>query len=209
MPPACGFLVVYMGKYRPAVFFGWLVMPIALGTLTLLQVDSPKSWTIGFQVFVGIALGILMMGAMYPILAPMPLSRSAYALALSHFVRNLAMTFGMTLGSTILQNVLKAKLPEAFLDRFGLEVAYSLIPAVKLLEEPMRGQVRRAYAEGLRGIWFALIAIAGLGFVAALVVKEIKMPEVNDETWGIEEKAKELYDQESSSVEDASSVDSK
>ena len=73
---------------------------------------------------------------MFPILAPLDVEHNASALAFFSFVRAFAQTWGITITSTILQNELKKKLPEAFLSQFpqGLEIAYAAIPIIKDLK---------------------------------------------------------------------------
>lgn len=195
---ACGACVTITKKYRPANLIGWIFAIIGFATLSLLHVASPVSAQIGYQVLTGIGLGILFMSPMYAVVAPLPITKSANALALFQFMRSLAQTVGITVGSAILQNELKAKLPVEFLDQFGVEVAYALIPFAKKLEEPMQSAVRVAYAEGTRSVWLVMVGLSVLGFFCVFATKELKMPEVTDEVWGFDEddKVKEL-DEES------------
>jgi len=192
----CGALITYTGKYRPANLIGWIFTAVGFGTLSLLRVNSPQSWQIGFQVITGIGLGILFMSPMYAVIAPLPITKSANALALSQFMRSLAQTIGITLGSAILQNELKRKLPVTFLDQFRVEAAYALIPFTKVLEEPMKSDVRIAYADGTQGVWLVTVALSIVGFLCVFAIKELKMPEVTDEVWGYAPKKWEL-DEES------------
>ncbi len=70
----------------------------------------------------------------------------------------------------------------------GAEFSYTVIRTIPSLPEPLRTQVKVAFADSLRTIWFVMIALCILGFVAVLGMKEIKMHEATDEDWGMEER---------------------
>ncbi|KAG8914324.1 hypothetical protein FRC00_014484 [Tulasnella sp. 408] len=100
-------------------------------------------------------------------------------------------TWGVTIGATILQNQLKAKLPKEFLGMFlseGVEITYAAIPHILALPEPLRTEVREAFASSLRVIWLAMIGICALGLLCVLWMKELKLHESTDENWGMEER---------------------
>lgn len=195
--------VAAFGKYRPQNFLGWAWSLVGFGILTILTTDSPKSQQIGFQIVIGIGLGILYAAPQFPILAPLPITETAHALALFSFVRNFAQTFGVTIGSTILQNELKQRLPSAFLSQVssqGAEVAYAIIPIVSTLPEPLKSQVRDAFAGSVAVIWRVMIGMSAVGFLFVFGLKELKMHEVTDEDWGIAERKKKEQEQQSEKV---------
>lgn len=160
----------------------------------MVGLKSPSGWKIGFQIIVGIGMGINYAAPTFPILAASSLSETAHALALLAFVRSLAQTFGVTIGSTVLQNELKKKLPAAFLATYGVqagaEIAYSVIPVVPFLPEPLKDEVRAAFAQSVAVIWRVMIGISAAGLLGVLLLRELKMHEVTDEEWGIAEKKK-------------------
>lgn len=185
---ACGILVAKFNRYLPENFIGWIITTISFGIMSMLTVHSPKSWQIGFQIVSGIGLGLVYAAPTYPILAPLPITKSAHAIALFAFVRTFAQAFGVTIGSTILQNELRRQLPKTFLDQVpgqGAEIAYAVIPMVGTLEEPLRGQVRDAFAGSVAVIWKVMIGGSVAGFLCVFGMKEIKMAEVTDEDWGM------------------------
>lgn len=196
---ACGISVAKFGKYRPQNFLGWAWSLIGFGVLSTLTVASPKSQRIGFQIIIGIGLGILYAAPQFAVLAPLPISESAHALALFSFVRNFAQTFGVTIGSTILQNELQKKLPSAFLSQVssqGAEVAYAIIPIVPTLPEPLKSQVRDAFAGSVAVIWRVMIGMSVVGFLFVFGMREEKMHEVTDEDWGMKERKRKEQESE-------------
>lgn len=73
-------------------------------------------------------------------------------------------------GAQILQNQLLHRLPVDFTKTLpeGIQVAYAVIPQIKHLAEPLQMQVRVAFAESTRAIWYALIGFGGAGFLVSL-----------------------------------------
>ena len=94
------------------------------------------------------------------------------------------------------QNELKKKLPGAFVAQFpgGVEIAYAAIPVVRGLPEPLRGEVRAAFADSIDVIWQVMIGVAGLGLLSVLLMREIPMHTEKDETYGLA--AAPLHDEE-------------
>jgi hypothetical protein len=89
-------------------------------------------------------------------------------------------------GTTILQNGLKSRLPASFLAEFpqGVEISYSVIPFIKKLPEPLRSQVQAAFANSISNIWIAVVIIGAAGFVATLPMKQMTLHMNLDENWG-------------------------
>lgn len=125
-----------------------------------------------------------------PVLAPLPVSRNAHALAFFAFCRSFAGVWGITVGGTILQNELGKRLPAEFvssLPQGSISIAYSAIPRIAALEEPLRSQVRAAFAEGIRVIWFVMIGVAGVGLLFALLMDGVPMQAKMDQKWSVKE----------------------
>lgn len=96
----------------------------------------------------------------------------------------------MTIGTTVLQTQLAKRLPEAFVEQFpgGVAIAYSAIPVIPTLAEPLRTQVREAFADSVRVIWLVMIGVAALGLLSSLFMKGLPLHTQVDETWGMDER---------------------
>lgn len=97
--------------------------------------------------------------------------------------------WAITIGGTVLQNQLVKRLPVEFTSQFpsGAALAYSAIPTIPTLEEPLRTEVRQAFAESIRVIWQVLTGISGLGLLCSLPMKGLPLHTQVDENWGLEE----------------------
>ena len=108
-------------------------------------------------------------------------------------MRSFFQSWGITIGASVLQNQLKSRLPPAFLAQLpeGLEITYAAIPNIRNLAEPLRREVQDAFAQSLDVLWQVMIGLAGLGFLSALVMREIKMTTATDERFGLHDGQRE------------------
>ncbi len=128
-------------------------------------------------------------GTIFPTLAPLPVSRTAAALAFFSFARMFAQTWGITVGSAILQNRLVSALPAQFTALFpaGVQIAYAAIPVIRTLQEPLRGEVQDAFAQSLTVVWQTMLGLCGLGLLSVAMMREVPMQKTTDERYGLDE----------------------
>ncbi|TBU53297.1 iron permease [Dichomitus squalens] len=183
-----GGVVKRMAKYRPANYVGWILMLIGFGLFTLFKYNSSTGMWAGFQVITAAGIGIIWSATVFPILASSPVPRFAAALAFQNFLRQFAQTWGITISASILQNELKKHLPSAFAGQFpeGVEIAYAIIPIIPTLEEPLRTEVRIAFAASMSVVWKVMLGLAGGGLLTTLLLKEIPMHTATDSRYGLE-----------------------
>ncbi|OSX62647.1 hypothetical protein POSPLADRAFT_1141525 [Postia placenta MAD-698-R-SB12] len=176
-------------RYRPQNYVGWMLTMVGFGLLSTLEVDSSKGKYIGYQVITGIGLGIIWIGTQFPILAPLPFSNNAHALAFFTFIRCFAQVWGTVIGGAILQNVLRERLPATFVSTLpsGTQLAYSIIPEIRYLPLSLKAEVQAAFAQSTAIIWRVMIGVSGLGLLSCLLMREIAMRTSMDEQWGLQE----------------------
>ena len=68
----------------------------------------------------------------------------------------------------------------------GASIAYSAIPNIAALQEPLRTHVRDAFAGSIAVIWQVMIGIAGAGLLSSIAMKNVQMGSKVDEKWGME-----------------------
>ncbi|EJD49574.1 MFS multidrug transporter [Auricularia subglabra TFB-10046 SS5] len=188
-----GVIVAKVNKYRPVLWAGYVLMCVGIGCWTMLDESSTMSAIVPLEVVTAAGSGILYTTGYFPVLAPQPISYNARALAFIAFVRSFAQIWGITIGGTVLQNQLLHLLPEEFAFRFpgGVQIAYAAIPLVGRLEQPLKDQVRKAFSDSLRVLWFVLLGVSLLGAAISLLMKEVPMHTYTDEDFGLETKEKE------------------
>ncbi|KAM5536101.1 hypothetical protein V8D89_010200 [Ganoderma adspersum] len=181
--------IQFSGKYRWASVLAWSLLLIGFGLFSTLDTRSSTGDWAGYQVVTAAGIGLLFTGTIFPTLAPLPVSRTAAALAFFSFARMFAQTWGITIGSAILQNRLVSTLPTQFTALFpaGVQIAYAAIPVIRTLPEPLRGQVRTAFAESLKVVWQTMIGLCGLGLLSVAMMREVPMQKMTDERYGLDE----------------------
>ncbi|KAG8874653.1 hypothetical protein FRB97_005749 [Tulasnella sp. 331] len=165
----CGAAVTALKIYRPQNMIGWMLVTIGVGLLTLLGYGTSEAGYVGYQIIGGFGLGILYTAPQFPVLASQPLSETAHALALFAFVRQFATTWGITIGSTILQNGLTNNLPPPVFAQLSSttngsvhnEIAYAIIPLISTLEDAdasgVRDEPTSDLARALGRVWVGIV----------------------------------------------------
>ena len=83
-----GLAVRKTGRYFIPIFVGWMLTIIGAGLLTTLRADSDMAKAVGFLVVIGSGVGMIYVGMIFPILASIPVTQAAPAMALYVFSRN-------------------------------------------------------------------------------------------------------------------------
>ncbi|KAJ7485019.1 iron permease [Mycena galericulata] len=182
-----GILVQVLNRYMPSNIAGWVLTIIGFGLLSLLTADSTVGQWVGYQFVAAAGTGMIFAATVFPILAPLSVARTAAALGFFAFCRAFAQTWGLTIASTILQNELAKNLPVAFTSQFaaGFEIAYAAIPTIHALPEPLKSEVRAAFADSMRVVWRTMIGISGAGLLTCVLLTEVPMVQHTDETYGL------------------------
>ncbi|GBE84300.1 Efflux pump FUS6 [Sparassis crispa] len=185
-----GFSVAKTHHYRPQIWTSWVLVIIGIGLFSTIHVDTPLSHVIGFEIIAGAGVGMMSALAFFPMLAPLPVELNAQALAMYMFIRNFANILGVTISGTVLQNELTKHLPSALAQQFpqGSAIAYSIIPLIKTLQEPLKSEVQLAFTASLQDVWQVLIGITGFGFLCSLLMEHLPLHTGVDEKWGLEDR---------------------
>ncbi|CAK5262641.1 unnamed protein product [Mycena citricolor] len=184
-----GLLIMAGKRYREVNWIGWIFMIIAFGLISTLEATASTGQWVGFQVVGAIGTGLIFSAPVFPILAPLNPDRAGSALALFSFTRSFFQTWGIAIAGSILQNELSRNLPPAFVAQFPphYEIAYAAIPAIDLLDQPLKSEVQAAFASSMSVIWQVMIGICGLGFLLSLLMKEVPMSMDVDDSYALEE----------------------
>ncbi|KAJ7488107.1 iron permease [Mycena latifolia] len=180
-------------RYRPQLWLSWSLVMIGAGLLSTLKTDSSRGRAIGFEALIGAGIGILTTATYFPVLAPLPISENAHAVAFFIFTRAFGQVWGVTIGATVLQNRLSKDLPASFKGAFpqGTQIAYAVIPLIPTLPADVAAETRQAFATALREMWQVMIGIGALGLVVSLAMKHMSLHSQTDEKWGVDAKKEE------------------
>ena len=82
-----GLSVSKTGAYRPQLYVGWALAIPALVLIGLAGVHTPVGNIIGYEFLAGIGFGMIFSATYFPVLAPLPVTTIAPALAFFAFLR--------------------------------------------------------------------------------------------------------------------------
>ncbi|KAM5530941.1 hypothetical protein V8D89_015386 [Ganoderma adspersum] len=172
-----GASIAKTNRYRPQLWIGWCFILVGLGLMSSVTESTSRATAIGFQIPIGVGIGMIFAAAYFPVLAPLPPTSNAPALALFVFLRTFAQIWGVTVAGAVLQNGVQAKLPQSIKDALpGLNnIVYAVVPLIPTLQDPEKDVVRRAFAESLQAVWRILIGVAGVGFITSLGMKALPL----------------------------------
>ncbi|KAN0107400.1 MFS general substrate transporter [Russula decolorans] len=184
-----GIAVKKTGKYLIPLYVGWILTIIGAGLLTTLRADSNFGKAVGFQLVIGSGIGIVYVVNLFPILASIPVTQTAPAMALYAFSRNFGYIWGVTAGGAIIQNELKKKLPTSFLTQFpqGVEIAFETIPIIPRLHQPVKDAVRNTFGIALKVVWQVVLCISIAGMLCSIGMKQLELHKNIDKDWGRED----------------------
>ncbi|KAJ5644821.1 efflux pump antibiotic resistance protein [Penicillium longicatenatum] len=166
------FVISKTGRYRWALWFGWVTTIAATGvTIILHRHTSTVSWIFIFA-FVGFGHGVLFNALLVAAQACAPAKDVAYAASMYTFFRTLGFAIGVIIGSTVLQNFMATKLSELGLPTAIAHNAEGYISTLKTLSpgSALREGVLDAYVYGLDSIFEVMTGIGALGLLATPLV---------------------------------------
>lgn len=82
-----GIVVTLTKRYRAQLWLGWVICIVGLVLLGSTHANTPLAKVVGYEVFTGVGFGIVFATTYFPILAPLPLTSIAQALAFFAFLR--------------------------------------------------------------------------------------------------------------------------
>ena len=171
-----GSLITKFGRFRWAIWSGWVITVGATGLLILLDVNRPALIWIHMFILVGLGHGLILMSLNFCIQALVDGKDVGYAAAMYTFLRTFGMCIGVAIGGTVFQNRLSVHLEKANLP---VEVARSATAFVSTLKQiPPSAQKTAfvlAYSLSFRDLFQVLTGIAGLGAILSLCIKKASM----------------------------------
>ncbi|CDO76935.1 hypothetical protein BN946_scf185006.g17 [Trametes cinnabarina] len=204
-PLPCSPTYFQAAKLAPPLLSGLYIFPSAIcispaaivqgilvsktGLLTLLKPGTPVAVTIPFQAIAAIGFGFVY-ATTFSVLAPLPPTHNAAALSFLLFMRTFSSAWASSISGTIFQNRLHSLLPAEFLARLppDQDVTYSGIPLIPSLEQPLQNEVRAAFANSIRLVWYICLGLCAVGFVSVAMQEYVPLHTKMDDRFGMKEK---------------------
>ncbi|KAI9804453.1 MAG: hypothetical protein M1825_001352 [Sarcosagium campestre] len=172
-----GILVTITGRYRWAVWSGWVLTCGGCGLLYLMDVETTVVQWIFLNLVVGLGTGILFPSMAFAIQASVAVEDVAFGVAAFSFFRAFGQAIGVAVGGVIFQNEINKKLlgypllaPRAA--EYSSDAA-SLVQVIKTMPRdlPERAQLIQAYADALKVVWIAMCALSAVALFLSVFTK--------------------------------------
>ena len=177
---ATGIIITKTGRYRWAVWAGWVLTTLGTGILYVIDVDTTVVQWIFINLVSGLGLGLLFPSMAFSIQASTANKDLAFAVALYSFFRAFGQAIGVAIGGTIFQNTMKIKLMR-FPELAGMAGEYSkdaaaLVEIIKGMEDGVaKTDLIRGYMDSLKVVFIAICGLSAAGLAASLLVRGFEL----------------------------------
>jgi len=168
------------GRYKWALWVGWVLTVLGMGLLYLQDVNTSTVAWVFLNLVPGLGTGILFASMEIAIPSSAAAIDSAYAVAFFSFFRAFGQGVGVAIGGTIFQNMVQKKLQAyPLLAPFAAEYskdAAGLVQVIKAMQPGLaKTQLIQAYADSIKVIWVTMCGLAAVAMLTCFFVKEYSM----------------------------------
>lgn len=183
MSAMTGIVITKSGRYRPFIWFGWLILALGCGILQLLELDTSVVKWIFLNVVSGVGLGLLFVSLTMAAQAATIKEHIAIASGLVPFFRAVGQALGIVIGNAVFQNVLKRRLAalttsimDLTLEDLAKDVALfnEVVRSLPLIS-PVRVELVMAFNHSLHALWWILTSFAIVGAIFSLLIKAVDL----------------------------------
>ncbi|KAI0474119.1 major facilitator superfamily domain-containing protein [Xylariaceae sp. FL0804] len=177
-----------VGKYLPAIIFGFAFLTLGYGLLIDLPPHGNWAKIIIYQIIAGIGVGPNFQSPLVALQSGLEPRQAGQATATFQFIRQLATAISIVIGGVVFQNGMQSQYPH-LLAELGPEIANQLSGAsaggsVELAASLTGHQgvvARTAYNNSLRNLWIMYTAFAGLGLIISPLIGQRKLSKEHTE----------------------------
>ncbi|KAG9233168.1 major facilitator superfamily domain-containing protein [Amylocarpus encephaloides] len=176
MAVAVGVACAITGRYRWAIWVGWVLTTLGSGLLLLLKPSSPILAWVLLNILVSIGTGMLFPAMGLGVQAAGRPRDAGHAAAFYSFTRVFGQSIGVAISGVAFQNQVKNKLMDypdlaPFASQYSKD-ATALVTIIKMMPAgDMKTNLVTAYNDSLGSIWILMTALAAVGLISSLFVK--------------------------------------
>ncbi|POS87511.1 hypothetical protein EPUL_002114 [Erysiphe pulchra] len=175
-----GIVVAMTGKYRWALWGGWVLTCVGFGLLYLQDARTSISIWVPLNLVPGVGMGMLFTSMALAIPAACNPIDMAHAVSVYTFFRVFGNCVGVAISGAVFQNQIRLNLMAypllANLAETYSEDAAALVEIIKVMENsPLKDQILQAYADSLKTVWVTMSAISGLALISNFWVKALTL----------------------------------
>jgi hypothetical protein len=184
-----GIACAITGRYRWAIWSGWLFTTLGSGLLLLLKPTSSIPAWLFLNILVSIGTGMLFPAMGLGVQAAGRPRDAGHATAFYAFLRVFGQSIGVAISGVVFQNQIKSKL-QGYPDLALFATQYSkdataLVTIIKQMPHgPRRTDLIQAYSDSLGSIWILMTCLAAVGLVSSLFIKGYSLTQEHETMQG-------------------------
>lgn len=199
-----GIVCAATGRYRWAIWIGWVLTTLGSGLLILLGPSTTIPGWVFLNVCVSIGTGMLFPAMALAIQASARPQDAGHSVAFYSFIRVFGQSLGVAVGGVVFQNQIRQKLLSypllAPMASAYSQDATALVSIIKGMEAGIeKTQLIQAYADSLKTIWIVMCALSGAGLLASIFTKGYSLNQEHKTLQGFHENR--IADPEAASTE--------
>jgi MFS family permease len=174
-----GILISVFGRYRWAMWSGWILTILGCGLLYLLDVDTSTPMWIFTNLVLGLGMGMIFQPVNMAIQSSVDTDDVAFAVSFASFLECFGEAIGIAVSGVIFQNRLRSILLSSDLFTKKLAVQYSkdatsLVSIIHGMHEHSEDKAAliQAYADSLKVVWIAMTILATIALASTIFVKD-------------------------------------
>jgi len=161
--------------YRPLLIFGTVVFTIGLGLFPLLDERSKDALGYVFVCISGIGLGFIFSSNIIAVQSAVDDKDMGIATGMVTYFRSLGGTFGVSIGSVVINNRLTVLLPKVLQPNDVIAVLGSATYIRQSLPLALQPKVIAAYVQAMRWVWYSMTGLAGVSAICVMFIKHYSL----------------------------------
>lgn len=192
-----GVVCAKTGRYRWAIWVGWVLTTLGSGLLMLLEPHTTIAGWVFLNFSISIGTGMLFPAMGLAIQAAGRPQDAGHSAAFYSFLRVFGQSLGVAIGGVVFQNQIKQKLlAYPLLAPMATEYskdATALVGIIKVMQEgTAKAQLIQAYADSLKTIWLVMCVMSGVAMIANAFIKGYTLEQEHKTLQGfVEEKVED------------------
>ena len=166
------------GRYRWALWSGWVLTTLGAGLLTLLKPSSFVPAWVFLNVTVSIGTGMLYAPMALAIQAASRPQDAGHAVAFYSFLRVFGQSMGVAIGGVVFQNQIKTHIAASSIPALASmadEYSKDATALVKIIAGMAEGEVKtalvQAFSDSLKMIWVVMCVLSAVGMISSVFTK--------------------------------------
>lgn len=175
----CGMIMRWLGRYYALNICIQAVFLLGLALVSTFNLNTPETLPFLYFFLTGIGYSGMLTVTLLALIAAVDHSHQAVITSASYAFRSTGSTIGITIASSVFQNIVKTQLWSRFGDR---KDAATIIPRVRdsldeiqNLPPSWKEGVKGVYMDALRGVFLTLLGIGVLAASVSMLMREHKL----------------------------------